>query len=196
MYRNVIKRLLDILLGLCGFPFFILSFIIIAPLIKMIDNGPVFYCAKRLGKNGKIFNMYKYRSMQVNAPDIRNKDGSTYNSEDDPRVTKIGKLLRKTSLDEIPQVINVIVGDMSVVGPRPNLPGPSFNELPQIEQDRMKVRPGITGYNQAYYRNSAKTDEKYVHDTYYVEHMSFLLDVKILLKTIVSVIRRENIYSN
>lgn len=91
-------------------------------LIKIEDRGPIFYFGKRLGKNGRIFKMYKLRSMKVNAPDLRNSDGSTYNSDDDPRLTKMGKILRKTSLDELPQIINVLKGDMSFVGPRPDLP--------------------------------------------------------------------------
>lgn len=116
MYKYVIKRLMDIVLSLIGMPFFLLSFIFVAPVIYFTDKGPVFYNAERIGQNGKLFKMYKYRSMYVNAPDIRLADGSTYNGEDDPRVTKIGKLLRKTSVDEIPQVLNVFLGDSGIIG--------------------------------------------------------------------------------
>lgn len=92
------------------------------PLIWLTDRGPTFYNAQRVGLNGKIFKMFKFRSMKVNAPDIRNTDGSTFNSSDDPRVTRIGRFIRKTSIDEIPQILNVLIGDMSFVGPRPVLP--------------------------------------------------------------------------
>lgn len=116
MYKYGIKRILDILLSLIGLPFFALLFILVAPIIFMTDKGPVFYNADRLGYKGKIYKMYKFRSMRVNAPDLRNQDGSTYNGDDDPRVTKIGRVMRKTSIDEAPQLLNVLKGDMSVIG--------------------------------------------------------------------------------
>ena len=118
MYEKYIKRLFDIVVALIGLPFFAVIFLIIAPIIYLTDKGPIFYNAPRLGRKGKVFNMCKFRSMKVNAPDIRNADGSTFNGKDDPRVTKIGKIMRKTSLDEIPQLLNVLKGDMSLVGPR------------------------------------------------------------------------------
>ena len=99
MYKHVVKRIIDIVLSLIGMPFFLLSFVVVAPLIYFTDKGPIFYNAARIGQHGKLFKMYKYRSMYVNAPDIRLADGSTYNGEDDPRVTKIGKILRKTSIE-------------------------------------------------------------------------------------------------
>jgi len=107
MYQKYIKRIIDIIFSLIGLIFFLPIFLIVSILIKLEDKGPIFYNAERLGQNGKIFKMYKFRSMKVNAPDIRNKDGSTYNGNDDPRLTKIGKFIRKTSLDELPQLINV-----------------------------------------------------------------------------------------
>ena len=139
MYQKYIKRLIDIIFSLIGLIFFLPIFIIIAPIIWLEDKGPIFYNAERLGKNGKIFKMYKFRSMKVNAPDIRNKDGSTYNGNDDPRLTKIGIFIRKTSLDEIPQLLNVFMGDMSFVGPRPFIPN---EELPKgkISDKRYYVR--------------------------------------------------------
>lgn len=196
VYKNVIKRLLDILLGLIGLPFFCLFFIFLAPIIYLTDKGPVFYNAPRLGKHGKKFNMYKFRSMKVNAPDIRNVDGSTYNGANDPRVTKIGKIMRKTSLDETPQILNVLKGDMSLVGPRAFLGTNklSYEQMDSKRQKRLTVRPGITGYSQAYYRNSIGLDEKIEYDCYYVDHVSFLMDLKILFKTATSVMKHENIY--
>ncbi len=195
MYKYV-KRLLDILLSLIALPFFGIIFLVLAPIIYFTDKGPVFYNASRLGRNGKIFNMYKFRSMRVNAPDIRNADGSTYNGEDDPRVTKIGKIMRKTSLDELPQLLNVLKGDMSIVGPRGFLTTKfkSLELLSAPERKRLTVRPGITGYSQAYFRNSITMDEKIKYDCYYVDHMSLWLDIKIIFQTAVSVLKHENIY--
>lgn len=194
MYKHVVKRIIDIVLSLIGMPFFLLSFVIVAPLIYFTDKGPIFYNAERIGQYGKLFKMYKYRSMYVNAPDIRLADGSTYNGEDDPRVTKIGKILRKTSIDEIPQILNVFLGDMSLIGPRPNLPTVPYEELDEPHKHRLEVRPGITGYNQAYFRNSVSAEKRTQNDNYYVDNISFEFDLKILIKTFVSVIKKDNIY--
>lgn len=194
MYR-VAKRLLDILICLAAIPFFFLILMVVAILIKVEDNGPVFYIAERVGKDGKKFGMFKFRSMRVNAPDIRTADGSTYNAKDDPRVTKIGKFLRETSLDETAQILNVIKGDMSIVGPRAS----GWDELPGYqddEKDKLKVSPGITGYVQAYYRNNATSRQKRLHDCWYANNVSFALDVKIIFKTIAVVLKRENIYTS
>ena len=196
MYKKHIKRLLDILLSLIGLPFFCVIFFIIAPIIFLFDRGPIFYNADRIGYKGKKYKMFKFRSMKVNAPDIRNADGSTFNSEDDPRVTKIGKFLRKTSLDEVPQILNVLLGDMSLVGPRPNLPSVPYNSLPDIEKKRLNVRPGITGYNQAYFRNSVSSEVKFKNDVYYVENVSLIFDLRILIHTVISVFKHENINTN
>ena len=105
------------------------AFIIVGPLIYIEDHGTILYRAKRRGQNGKVFEMYKFRTMKMNAPDIRNKDNSTYNSPNDPRVTKIGKILRKSSLDEIPQLINIFKGDMSFIGPRPDTADKNIRDL-------------------------------------------------------------------
>jgi len=196
MYKKYIKRLIDVILCLIGLPFFVIIFIVFAPIIYFSDKGPIFYNANRLGYKGKIYKMYKFRSMKVDAPDIRNSDGSTFNSEDDPRVTRIGRLLRKASIDETPQLLNVLKGDMSIIGPRPNLPSVQYDQLPEIERKRLDVRPGITGYNQAYFRNSVSSEEKFKNDVTYVENVSFGFDVKILLQTIKSVLKRENINTN
>ena len=121
MYVRFEKRIWDIVIGLIALPFVLLIIAVLAPLIKLEDGGPVFYNAARVGKDGVDFKMYKLRSMRVNAPDLIMEDGSTYNGADDPRMTKIGAFMRKTSLDEMPQFFNVLLGDMSVVGPRPDL---------------------------------------------------------------------------
>ena len=194
MYKHFFKRFFDIVVSFLTLPFVLLAFIFLAPIIKLTDGGPVFYNAPRVGKNGKIFKMFKFRSMKVNAPDIRNADGSTYNSANDPRVTKIGRFMRKTSLDELPQLLNVFLGHMSFIGPRPATPKLLENLTP-LKEERMKVRPGITGYTQMMYRNSAQGDARYEADKYYVDNMSFALDVKIIFKTAIKVIKRENIYN-
>ena len=196
MYKTHIKRLMDIIVSLLGLPFFLIIFAVVAPMIYFSDKGSVFYNAERIGYKGKVYKMFKFRSMKMNAPDIRNADGSTFNSENDPRVTKIGRFLRKTSLDETPQILNVLKGDMSIIGPRPNLPSVPYNQLPEIERKRLDVRPGITGYNQAYFRNSVSSEEKFKNDVKYVETVSFAFDIRILFKTIESVIKRENINTN
>ncbi|MBQ7288445.1 MAG: sugar transferase [Clostridia bacterium] len=195
MYR-FFKRFIDILVSLVALPFVLLVVLCSAPVIYLTDKGPVFYNAERKGKDGKIFKMYKLRSMYVNAPNIKNSDGSTFNSANDPRVTRVGKFLRKTSLDEFPQFFNVLIGDMSLIGPRPTLPGKSIpvNEMDEIRRKRYSVRPGITGYAQAYYRNSITQDEKFMHDAYYVDNLSFVLDVKVIFKTVLSVIGQKNIH--
>lgn len=193
MYKRFVKRFFDLIIGILGFPVFLLTFIIFGPIIKATDKGPVFYNAKRIGKNGKLFKMYKYRSMYVNAPDIRLADGSTYNGKDDPRVTKIGKFMRATSIDELPQILNILNGTMSLIGPRPDPPD-WLDKYPEDIKVFLSVRPGLTGYNQAYFRNSADSNQKMENDAYYAENISFLFDVKIFVKTIMSVLVHKNIY--
>ena len=192
MYVHFFKRVIDLLVTLCLLPFFCVIYIALVPFYFFMDRGPMFYSGKRLGQYGKSFPMHKFRSMKVNAPDIRLKDGSTYNGDDDPRVTKLGRFIRKTSLDEIPQILNVLKGDMSLIGPRPD-PLDWLDKYKEEEKVFLNVRPGITGYNQAYYRNSADAQEKIDNDVYYAKNISFALDVKIILKTIKTVLCRENV---
>lgn len=192
MYKNLFKRMLDIIVGLCALPTVMIFVLIFAPIIYIEDKGSIFYLAKRIGKGGETFNMFKFRSMKMNAPDIRMANGDTYNGDDDPRVTKIGRFMRKTSIDEIPQFLNVLNGTMSFIGPRPDTPDFLHvyeSEYPSI----LKIKPGLTGYNQAYFRNSIDGAEKMRNDNYYAEHLSFWLDVKIVFKTIKTVLFRENI---
>lgn len=195
MYKKYFKRTLDILISLFLLIPTLFVTIIVGLLIKIEDGGPVFYNGERLGKDGKVFKMHKFRSMKVNAPDIRNDDGSTFNSKNDPRLTKIGKFLRETSIDELPQIFNVLKGNMSIIGPRASLNGALVNY--KIDEfDKMKVRPGITGYNQAYYRNSASTREKRINDVWYANNVSFFLDIKIFFKTLITVFNRDNLYTS
>lgn len=193
MYRRYIKRLLDIIAAIALLPFLALACVILAPCIYLEDKGSVFYKAPRLGKNGKIFQMYKFRSMKVNAPDLRNEDGTTYNAEDDPRVTEIGHFLRKSSLDELPQILNVLKGDMSLIGPRPDLPD-ALELYHAGEEKKLNVRPGITGYSQALHRNLVDLHERFAEDRYYVENMSFFLDLKILGWTFKRVLLQKGVY--
>lgn len=195
MYSKGIKRILDFIIGLIALPFIIVITLIMAPIIYINDKGPIFYNASRLGRNGKPFKMYKFRSMMVNAPDIRNKDGSTYNGDDDPRVTKVGRFMRKTSIDELLQFLNVLLGDMSLIGPRPD-PLDDMEIYTEHQKMKLNVRPGITGYNQAYYRNSVEQNEKFEHDVYYAENISFFLDIKIFFKTIATILTRDNVYND
>jgi len=195
MYKKYIKRCLDLLLSLIALPFLLIIAVPIAIAIKLEDGGPVFYCAERLGMNKKIFKMYKFRSMKVNAPDIRNQDGTTYNAKDDPRITKIGRFIRETSLDELPQILNILKGDMSFIGPRPSLPDMLSLYTPE-EMPKLSVRPGITGYCQAYFRNSLPGSEKRLKDAWYAQNISFALDMKILIRTVLTVLKREGLYTN
>lgn len=195
MYKYFFKRLLDIIGALVLLPFVLVEIIILAPFIYFIDKGPVFYNATRAGKDYIPFKMFKLRSMYVNSPDLKNPDGSTFNSDNDPRVTPIGRILRKTSLDEFPQCLNILIGNMSFVGPRPKLYNPS--NYPEGLKDNIKksftVKPGITGYAQAYYRNSITQDEKFYWDAYYADHIGFRMDMMIIWKTIWSVLTHKNI---
>lgn len=194
-YGKVIKRGLDVAISVVALPLVALVGIPIAVAIKAEDGGSIFFLGPRYGKNMKKFSMFKFRSMKMDAADIRNADGTTYNSETDDRQTRVGRILRKTSLDELPQFINVLRGDMSLIGPRPS---PMGNEATYTEFVRKKfqVRPGVTGLNQALKRNSATLEERYENDVYYAEHVSFLLDVKIAFLTIKSVLLRKNIYNS
>lgn len=192
MYIHFFKRVIDLVFALIALPFVLLLIVIIGPIIWLDDHGPIFYAGKRIGQGGKPFGMLKFRSMKINAPDIRLEDGSTYNGDDDPRVTNVGRFLRKTSLDEIPQFLNVLVGQMSMIGIRPD-PLDWLEKYNEHERVILTVKPGITGYNQAYFRNSADGELKLKNDVYYAENISFWLDVKIFFKTIKTVLFRENI---
>lgn len=196
MYSQYLKRWFDLVITLILMPFFAVLTAVAGPFIYFEDKGPIFFRQTRRGINGSAFNMFKFRTMKVNAPDIRSADGSTFSGSEDPRVTKIGKVLRQTSLDEIPQILNVFLGDMSLIGPRPTLATEDYEEYSAIKKKRLEVRPGITGYSQAYYRNSIGASEKFELDAYYADHISLGLDLKIIWKTICSVVQRKDINTN
>ena len=192
LYVNI-KMVIDFFIALVLLPILMLVLIPSAICIKLEDGGPVFYMGERLGRRGKVFKMYKLRTMKVNAPDIRLEDGSTYNAEDDPRVTRFGRFARKTSIDELPQILNILKGEMAFVGPRPDLPD-DIKTYSKKERKILLVRPGITGYNQAVNSNSVTAHEKLKNDVYYVEHMSLAFDIKIILMTIKTVVSHKNVY--
>ncbi|EGP4907307.1 sugar transferase, partial [Enterococcus faecium] len=182
MYK-IFKRIIDVIASIVAMPFLFVALLIFGLIIKLDDGGSIFYKAKRLGTDRRIFTMYKFRTMIENAPDFRSEDGSTLNSEDDPRLTRIGKFMRKTSIDEIPQFLNVLIGDMSLIGPRPDS---AFWAENYSEEEKIihTIRPGITGYNQVINRNAASTKQKLQNDIYYVENLSLKFDIWIFFMTI------------
>ncbi|WP_181346899.1 sugar transferase [Thalassobacillus sp. CUG 92003] len=193
MYQKFVKRLLDLVLLI----FLMIPLLpigtIIGLLIKLDSKGSVFFKQKRLGKYGNQFEVFKFRTMVQNAEKLGT---GIFTKDEDPRITKIGNILRKTSLDELPQVINVFKGDMSFIGPRPPVPYHpyKYENYNKIQKLRFSVKPGVTGMAQAYGRNTLTWDKRIEYDVIYVENISLFLDIKILLKTIKSIIRKENIY--
>jgi len=168
-------------------------FFIIAVLIKLDSKGPVFFLQERLGKNGNVFKIYKFRTMVKNA---ESKGPGIYTSKGDSRITKVGHFLRKTSLDELPQLLNVIKGDMSLVGPRPPVPYHpyKYNNYSDKQRKRFIVKPGITGFAQISGRNKLSWDERIEFDVEYVENHSLFLDFKILFNTFLTVFKNNDIY--
>lgn len=190
MYRYV-KRFLDIIFSIAGLIITLPINIIIAILIKLTSKGPVIFKQERIGKNSKVFKMYKFRSMV----DKSEHTGSgVYSGENDPRVTKIGKIIRKTSIDEIPQLLNILKGEMSFIGPRPVLTYHpwTIDKYNKKQLKRFDVRPGITGWAQVNGRKQVIWEERIKYDCYYVEKMSFFMDLKIVFKTVIQVIKNEN----
>ena len=187
---EVIKRLIDVVCSFLGVLVLSPLFIIIAIIIKTTSKGAVFFSQKRVGKNGKEFEMYKFRSMVVNAEELKEKlvaqnemSGPMFKMKDDPRVTKVGKFIRKTSIDELPQLWNVLKGDMSLVGPRPSLP----KEVAQFEDwmyRRLEVKPGLTCYWQVSGRNNIDFEDWMKLDIKYVDERSTWIDIKLIFKTV------------
>ncbi len=190
----IFKVLFDRVFAIIFLLFLSPIFILIGILIKISSKGPVFFIQKRLGKHGQVFGMFKFRSMFVDSPDLRNSDGTTYNSKNDSRVTRIGKFLREYSLDELPQIINILKGDMSFIGPRPELPE-SYETHSTKDLIRLNVKPGISGWAAVNGRNKLGIKQRRVYDVYYVENLSFILDIRILFKTILLLVKKEDIYS-
>lgn len=199
LYR-VFKRAMDIAVSAIGLAFLLPVFLFIALLIKIDSPGPVFYIQKRCGLKGKLFSMIKFRTMGTDAEKIheallakKETDGPMFKLSNDPRITRLGRLLRRSSLDEIPQLINVIKGEMSLVGPRP-LITEEMKFSPSWRDIRLKVKPGITGLWQIQGRSLALFHDWIRYDVYYVKNQSFLLDIKILLRTITVVLKKVGAY--
>lgn len=189
MYRRYIKRMLDFILSLMAIIILSPVLILVAILVRTKLGSPVIFKQKRPGKDEKIFTLYKFRTMT----DERDEEGNLL--PDDIRLTRFGKLLRSTSLDELPELFNILKGDMAIVGPRPLLVRylPLYNEH---QKHRHDVRPGFTGYAQVNGRNSITWEEKFNLDVEYTHKISFLLDLRIILKTIKVVVIREDISSD
>jgi undecaprenyl phosphate N,N'-diacetylbacillosamine 1-phosphate transferase len=182
-----IKRILDVILSGIGLVLLSPIFLAIALAIRFSSPGPIFFRQERLGRDATVFRIFKFRTMMDKAPDIRNADGSTFTGSVDPRVTGIGKLLRKTSLDELPQLINVFIGDMSLVGPRPDL-AKQLELYEPHERRKLDLRPGMTGWAMVLGRNSLTWKRRKELDIYYVENFSLWFDLMILLRTIPAVV--------
>ena len=202
-YLNlIVKRTVDIIGGLIGIAILI-PLTVIVTIVNFMnkDFGPTFYSHKRIGKNGKYFKMYKFRTMMVNSDEkleeiLRNDENARKEWEEnrklknDPRVTKIGKILRKTSLDEWPQFLNVFLGEMSIVGPRAVVDG-EIEKFGMYKNDILEVKPGITGYWAANGRSDTTYEERVFMEHKYIREFSLLMDIKILLQTVVSVIKKK-----
>lgn len=191
-----IKRCVDILGSLLGIVILSPLFLVVALMIKLSSKGPVFFFQERIGKEGKVFKIVKFRTMVVNAEHIG--DGLRVKEGSDPRITKIGRFLRKTSLDELPQLFNTLCGSMSLVGPRPPVtyhPYKGYENYPDWAKKRFEMRPGVTGLAQATVRNSATWDERIKIDNQYIEKFNILLDIKILFMTVLRVVKSEDIYA-
>ncbi|MFL0504572.1 sugar transferase [Ureibacillus sp. 179-F W5.1 NHS] len=196
------KRIMDIIGSLLGMIILIPVFILITVLIKLENrNGPVFFKQVRVGRNGKEFTIYKFRSMVSNAEELKMllleqndiKDGPVFKMKEDPRVTRIGKFIRKTSLDELPQLINVLKGDMSLVGPRPPLPE-EVAQYSNYEKQRLKVTPGLTCYWQVSGRSNIGFDEWVRLDLKYMEERNMIIDLKLIFKTVFVLLGSKDAY--
>ena len=195
---EISKRAIDIIGAGSGLLLLSPVIAIVACAVKFTSKGPIFFSQKRVGKNGKIFEMYKFRSMVVNAEELKEKlahqnemSGPMFKMKDDPRVTKIGKFIRKTSIDELPQLWNVLKGDMSLVGPRPSLP----KEVKQFEKwmfRRLTVKPGLTCYWQVSGRNNIDFEDWMKLDISYVEDRNLWIDIKLIFKTVLVLFGDKN----
>lgn len=194
------KRIIDIVASFLGLVVLSWLFLIIGIIIKCTSKGPVFYGHKRVGKNGKIIKIWKFRSMVIDSsnfekyftPEQMEEYKQNFKVKDDPRITKIGKFLRKTSLDELPQLINILVGQLSIVGPRPVLE----EETQLYGENRdllLSIRPGLTGYWQANGRSNTTYEERIKMELYYVKYRSAWMDIVILFKTLIGVFKGEGI---
>lgn len=193
-----IKRVMDIFISTIGLILLLPVFLIISAIIRIDSKGPVFFVHKRIGKDGKEIGIYKFRTMVYNAEDLikefteeqQKEFRECYKLQHDPRVTKIGKILRKTSLDELPQILNILKGDLSIIGPRPVIEE-ELEKYGKYKEKFVSVKPGLTGYWAANGRSDTTYAERVQMELYYIDHMSLKLDIQIFFKTIIAVIRKE-----
>jgi len=193
--QRFIKRSIDILFALTVLVLLSPVWLAIVIAVRLTSRGPIIFRQQRVGLNGEEFTMLKFRTMIDNAPDLRNDDGSTYNAPDDPRLTPVGKFLRRASLDELPQFLNVLTGDMSVVGPRPDLPD-QISEYRPEDYARLEMKPGITSLAIIHGRNTIPWEERRAWDVRYVRQWTPGIDIRILLKTIPIVLSMSGIWIN
>ena len=199
-FYHVVKRLFDIVASVCGLILLSPLFLFLVIKIRSEDGGPAFYSQERIGKNEKPFKMWKFRSMVVDADKMLDKledqneiDGAMFKIKDDPRVTKIGHVIRKYSLDELPQLWNVLMGDMSLVGPRPPLPS-EVEEYTNYDKQRLTVMPGCTGLWQVTRRSKADFDEMVWLDIVYINHSGITEDLKLIVKTVLVMVHPNGAY--
>lgn len=193
-----IKRLFDFLMSFIGIVILSPVFLLIMLIIKIDSKGPCFFIHKRIGKDGKEFGVYKFRTMVTNAeellkhltPEQEKEFKENFKMENDFRITRVGKFLRKTSLDELPQLLNVLIGNMSLVGPRPVIKD-ELKKYGKYKNKFLSVTPGLTGYWQANGRSNTTYEERVKMDMYYIDHMSILMDIKIMFQTVIAVIRKD-----
>jgi lipopolysaccharide/colanic/teichoic acid biosynthesis glycosyltransferase len=188
LYARGGKRTLDLVLALAALAALSPLWLLVALLVRLDSRGPVFYRQERIGRGGRPFRLFKFRSMVVGA---EKKGAGILVERDDPRITRLGRVLRKLSLDEIPQLFNVVLGDMSLVGPRPGLRY-QVEQYDEVQRRRLEVRPGVTGWAQVHGRNSIDWGRRIELDLEYIDRLSLATDVIVLLKTIPSVLRGED----
>ena len=189
MYK-VVKRVMDFIISLCALIVLSPVMLIVAIVVKVTSPGPAIFVQQRVGKDGKVYNMYKFRSMCVGA---EQQEGGVFCTKGDARVTPVGKFLRATSIDELPQLVNIIKGEMALIGPRPVLTyyPKEWHEYTKEELKRFDVLPGVTGWAAVHGRKTNTVEARFAYDNYYVDNLSMWLDIKILFMTVKSVLTNE-----
>ncbi len=200
LFYHICKRIMDVVCSAAALAVLSPIFLAVAVAIKLEDKGPVIFTQNRTGKDGKVFRMYKFRSMYVDAEKRRSEllarnaaDGPLFKIADDPRVTKVGRFIRRTSIDELPQLVNILKGEMSIVGPRP-LVTYEQNQCTEYQAQRLLVKPGLTCIWQVSGRSDTSFDELIEMDLEYIRNQSLWLDIKLILKTVVVVFTHKGAY--
>lgn len=193
MYKRIVKRIIDFIIAFIAALFLLPIYLIVSIVIKIESKGPTLFKQPRLGLNGCVFKIYKFRSMVTDQSKFK-KTNEVY--EDDPRITKVGRFMRKTSIDELPQIINILKGEMSFIGPRPPLPHfpKKFDEYSEFEKQRFKVKPGISGLAQIRCREIHDWNINIPIDVEYVNNYSFMYDMKLFLSSLMTFFKQDNVY--